>query len=343
MEFVSKNKQKIRKSNIELLRIICMLMVLFVHANYYSLGHVSVMDIQASPLPSFAKALAEQICIIAVNVFVFISGWFGIRPSVKGACALMFQVIYYHLLITGFAVCCGKNIVFASFIQPFRFGIPYWFVVSYFVMYVFTPVMNTFVEISSSKSLFAVILSFYILQSTTGFCAHYAGFNSGYSAISFLGLYLLARYIRLHSSKIIHLSAISSLLIYLLFTFIPVLLLFITGKDIDTTSYANPFVVAASLFFFLFFNRLHFSSRYINYIACSVFSVYLIHQHPMVSDLYKETMCQVYNTIGGWIYVLFVIISSLLFVLCCVIIDKFRICMWNYIVNKCLSIFPKYL
>lgn len=328
-----------RKSNIELLRIVSMMMVLFCHANYASLGDITISDIQASPLSSFGRAFAEQLCIIAVNVFVFISGWFGIKASTKGFCALMYQVIFYHLLITGIAYCCGVPVSPSIALKPFRFGIPYWFVVSYLVMYIMTPVLNAFIEKASPKKFFIVVLAFFIMQTTTGFCAHYGGFNRGYSAISFMGLYLLARYIRLHSNRIIRFSAGGNFLLYLLFTLIPVCLYFFTKKDLDTISYCNPFVVASALFFFLMFNRWNFYNRVVNYIACSVFSLYLIHEHPLIIPQYRLILKNLYNSIGGWGYILTVIVTAILFTLCCVIIDKVRILTWNYISQRWLSKF----
>ena len=81
-----------RESNIELLRIVAMLLVLFLHANYFSLGKVESIDIQSDLFGSFVKSFTEALCIICVNVFVLISGWFGIRPTLKGAMSLLFQV-----------------------------------------------------------------------------------------------------------------------------------------------------------------------------------------------------------------------------------------------------------
>ena len=73
-----------RFSNIELLRIVAMLLVVFVHANYFSLGWINIDDINNDPINSFVRIILEQICIVCVNVFVLISGWFGIKPSLKG-------------------------------------------------------------------------------------------------------------------------------------------------------------------------------------------------------------------------------------------------------------------
>lgn len=76
--------QKIRDSNIELLRILAMFMVLLVHADFFSLGIPSVEDIQNNQLDSFWRIFFEAVNIPCVNIFVLISGYFGIKPTFKG-------------------------------------------------------------------------------------------------------------------------------------------------------------------------------------------------------------------------------------------------------------------
>lgn len=86
---------KERQSNIELLRIIAMFLVLLVHANFYSLGVVTPQDIRAFSLDSVLKVFFEAISINCVDIFVLISGWFGIRASFKGGCKFLFQCFFF--------------------------------------------------------------------------------------------------------------------------------------------------------------------------------------------------------------------------------------------------------
>ena len=68
------NKQRL--SNIELLRIIAMFMILTVHADYWLLGIPTLEDICISKVSVFTRILIEQLCVVGVNVFVLITGWF---------------------------------------------------------------------------------------------------------------------------------------------------------------------------------------------------------------------------------------------------------------------------
>ena len=76
--------QKTRNSNIELLRIIAMLMILGLHVNFLAIGQPNAQEIISSPIQSFIRLFAEYACIVGVNVFVLISGWFGIHYKPKG-------------------------------------------------------------------------------------------------------------------------------------------------------------------------------------------------------------------------------------------------------------------
>ena len=91
--------QKTRNSNIELLRIIAMVMILGLHVNYLAIGKPSSQDIATSPLQSFLRMFAEYVCIVGVNVFVLISGWFGINYKLKGLCNFLFQSLFFSLII----------------------------------------------------------------------------------------------------------------------------------------------------------------------------------------------------------------------------------------------------
>lgn len=76
---------KIRQSNFELLRLVCMMMVMIGHAN----GYVNETDLVGAR--GIAKVVVNQFCLVHVDVFVLISGWFGKKASWKGVCSLGVQ------------------------------------------------------------------------------------------------------------------------------------------------------------------------------------------------------------------------------------------------------------
>ena len=332
----------IRKSNIELLRIISMMMVLLLHANYDSLGWVEYDDISDNPSQACFRIAFEQLCIISVNVFVFISGWFGIKANMKGALSLFFQVIFYHVLILFLLFFFGIDFSINDFVIGFYFGASYWFVVSYFILYIFTPVLNVFIKYSSLRTFFVVVVLFYLSQFIFDWIYSIPGaeFHSGYSALSFIGIYLLAQLLRRFEEHLLKLGAKIYILFYFLFSLIPVVLFLLTGSNLNTLDYTSIFVLLSSVSFFLLFNSFKFSSSLVNFLACSSFSIYLIHQHPLVIPFYRLSVQYIFNTFSGILFLALIFLFVIFFSLACIFIDKIRIAVWNYI---CLKYIDKVL
>ena len=158
--------QKTRNSNIELLRIIAMVMILGLHVNYLAIGEPSSQDIATSPLQSFVRMFAEYVCIVGVNVFVLISGWFGINYKLKGLCNFLFQSLFFSLIIFTLFVIAGNigmnrlNIM-SSFLL---YKNAYWFVWAYLVLYIMAPILNAFIEKSNKQTLKRVLVLFFVIQ-----------------------------------------------------------------------------------------------------------------------------------------------------------------------------------
>ena len=323
-----------RKSNIELLRLISMLFVLMLHANYYALGGVENID----NITSFLKVLSEQLCVIAVNTFVLISGWFGIKPNVKGGLAILFQVYFYHLLICCILIGVGEKVPLDVFLRGLYFGRPYWFVIAYLVLYVLSPILNSFIEKANARFQLSVLIIYFLFEFIYGWATNVAGYLSGYSAISFVGLYLLAAFIRRHSKQLICLKSSKSFVLYLLCSIIPVIIFYITGHKFNMLAYSSPFVILASVFFFQTFNNMKIEdSRFVNWMACSAFSIYLIHQHPMLCGYFIDLMNAMNDLLGAYIYVLFVLVFAVFFGIICILIDKVRILTWQQLCNSFLN------
>lgn len=324
-----------RKSNIELLRIVAMLFVVLLHANYFSLGRVDITDIIINPIPAFFKAYLEQLCIVCVNVFVLISGWFGIRPTLKGGLSLLFQVFFFHILIILVLLAIGESIPASGFYRLFYEDSPYWFVIAYLILYAVSPILNAFIETVNVRTYLSVLVSFFLLEFTFGWMSNVAGavYNEGYSAISFMGLYLLARYLYKYPTKFITFSIPQNIMLYFLFSLLPILLFFLTKREFNYMAYTSPFVISASVFFFMAFNKMKFSNKVINYLACSSFAIYLVHLHPLVKDHFICLMRSAFEKLGG-MYILFAVSFAIILGLICMILDKVRIFVWKQILKS---------
>ena len=85
---------KQRLSSIELLRIIAILGVLVDHVGMVAGLLPTGGDIVTKPLASIANIFSLSLAIGSVDVFVLISGWFGIKATKRGLARFLYQVFF---------------------------------------------------------------------------------------------------------------------------------------------------------------------------------------------------------------------------------------------------------
>ena len=103
------------------------------------------------------------------------------------------------------------------------------------------------------------------------------------------------------------------------------------GYDSKALSdYLAPAVIIGSVYFFLFFTKLSFHSRMVNWIATSAFAVYLFHCDPLffrryyllpIKDFYLQDSLPLFILHTG------ALIISVFFV--SILVDKLRAFLWN--------------
>lgn len=148
-----------RLSNIELLRIVSMFLVMIFHVTD-AIPHKNLIIIN-SPDDILHKSFVS-LSIICVNIFILISGYFGINFKIKGIIKLVFQIIFLSLVIYSF-LCFTRYATFnLKDIWHCTFGIfsMYWFVWAYILLYIFSPVLNAFVKNSSKKEMSTFLISY---------------------------------------------------------------------------------------------------------------------------------------------------------------------------------------
>lgn len=332
------NKSK-RQSNIELFRIVAMFLVLVVHADFFSLQAPTPNEFHASRLPTIGRLFFESLSIGCVNMFVLISGWFGIRPKVRSFSNFLFQCLFF--LIGIYAVCLAFGLAdfslrgvagcFALLRQN------YWFIKAYVGLYIMAPVLNAYVEHATKLQLGRTLVFFYLFQTVYSWVSGAAVFfESGYSTMSFAGLYMLARYAHLYPHRLTAFPARYDFLIFIGVVLFHTLLgaaslgvgvSFLIGK---INSYVNPLVIISSLYLLLGFTKLRFSYRLVNAVAASSFAVYLLHANP---NLCKPYFCRavqfIYHETSGMLCVSYIFIFLVLVFVVAIIADRLRIRCWN--------------
>ena len=335
--------QNNRNSSIELLRVISMIMILTLHVNFLSLGAPTTSEITTFPVQTFTRFFIHYLCIVGVNVFVFISGWFGINYKTKGLYSYLFQCLFFSIAIfIAFALTGGIEMTRRNIMSSFMlYKNAYWFVWAYLVLYIMSPILNSFIKTSSKSEVKRILILFFIIQTILSMFSSLGFYQAGYSPLSFFGLYLLARYYRLYKESQIKGKYIY-LLIFLLCATINTLASFlppfigVSSEIVEwrCTMYVNPINIIGALSLLLFFTRLNFSSKIINYIATSCFAVYLLHMHFCVSGYYIDMAKYIFNNFSGCIYLLAIVILFILVFVVSIIIDRIRILCFKHLWNK---------
>ena len=180
-------------------------LILVVHADFWTLKAPDAVDFDNAFSSSIMRVFFESLSIICVNVFIIISGWYGINASLKKLSNLMFQGFFFLMIPFVIGPYLGyPRLGLGGFVNVF---LPGWFLKSYAVLMIVSPILNLFVEKSSEKKLRNVIIAFFLLEFVYGWIATSVPviaspmptlYISGMSATSLIGLYILTRYIKIH-------------------------------------------------------------------------------------------------------------------------------------------------
>ena len=137
---------KERMANMELLRCVAMLMVTALH--FLGKGNILPPLAEEGLGPAGAAAwLMESFCIVAVNLYMFISGYFLCTSSFKLSrlAGLWFQVWLYSVtlgavgILTG--IMPGEEVdihLFLTLLFPISMD-HYWFMTAYVILYLLFP------------------------------------------------------------------------------------------------------------------------------------------------------------------------------------------------------------
>lgn len=334
--------KSIRKSNMELLRIVAMFLVLLVHADFFSLGAPTASECVGEPIASSLKVFFEVISIACVDIFVCLSGWFGIKPTARGFLNFVFQCLFWLIGIYVVTLTLGLSELSIQGLKGCLVLTPLnWFIKAYILLYILSPVLNSFVESATSKQFRIVLFGFFTFEFIYGwlFSGATQHIQQGYSTISFIGLYLLTRYIRIYQPKFasqsstsyIMLLSILSICVTVLYIMPPILGFATVFCGSVWISYISPFCILCAITMLLLFSKFEIQNKIINWIAASSFAVFLIHTNPNTLWHFKSFFVNLYGRtciFEFWIYTFGVLI--LIFIVA-VLIDQIRIAIWNFI------------
>lgn len=335
--------RKTRQSNIELLRILAMFLVLVVHADFWSNGQPTHSEILDSPLPSFARYLFQSLSIVCVDVFILISGWFGIKASKRGLSRFLFQCLFFLVGIYIVCIITGHSHISIEGIRGCFLLLPInWFIKSYLLLYILSPVLNSFCETATKRNFEIFLIGFFVFLSIYGITNSVNFFEQGYSTMSFIGLYLLSRYLKLYGTSWSNsLPRWKFLVLYLTVSlFMAVACMLKPSLTEYLFTYIAPTTLLSSVSLLLFFLKLNIpQNKFINFFAASSFAVFLLHSNPNINiSIFRAQIQYIYTTNSGILVIAIIAFYLMLVYIVSTMIDQLRIVVWNFIEKKMMKI-----
>ena len=279
-----------RKSNLELLRILSMSGIIFIHYVGAELGGAVVNG----DFPNFSWFFVHffnAFFVPLVNCFVLISGYFMVNSksfslkkpiSILVICAFHGVISYLIALFAGVELHEG-GVLYALF--PYFWG-NRWFVETYVILLLIAPFINKLLNSITKESyhiLMAVWISLFCLWYSIGLSAPIL--DDGYGIINFITLYLLGAYIRKYGSdsKILSIRKRYFALIFIACSFAT----FVLSYFINPYGYSFITNIIGSVAAFMFFEKWDIgSNRILNSVSAATFDVYFVHSDFNTSRLF---------------------------------------------------------
>ncbi len=312
---IPKSRTSERNSRIELMRIICMLMIVAYHYAIY--GFYS-QDLIYSPNKAFVEllSLGGQ---FGVSVFVLISGYYMLdkKYSFRKFSLYLGQLWFYTL---------GSLLIFVLFfpsgglvtreilsmsLLPISKG-HYWFATSFFLLMLFSPYLNCFVKHAGRKLLLSAIAVLLIIYTFLPSLFNvYLSYSS--TIVRFITLYLSAAYIRLYGRKegsgcklhrriflcLLALSFAWVLLSNLLGQRYGLEFFLLHSNDLPQNGIFIYLLPLEMFLCFLSFKPVY--NKKINYLASLAFGVYLFHDNQLIRSIWQGVFKTSQFTSSPWL------------------------------------------
>jgi hypothetical protein len=313
------DKQIVRSSNIELLRIVSMLLIVATHlCNHY-------IDVPGSvwPFPDgfvFIQSV-KSVTYIGVNMYVLISAYFLCTSSFKSKRVLMtwLEVLFYSVLL-GIPYIIKGSLSLKGILSVFLpvLMAEYWFATVFIGMLILSPFINLSLKVLTEKRLrylcIVLLVLFSVIPSFISPISSWLGYGGSCGILWFVVLYYCASYIRLyvHIDYVINYKyriLVLGICLSLVAAFARFSIAFVTAKIWGYAIgagffYGNNIIfnVLSTLLIFLFFLTIKIQNTticaIINTIAKSSFAVYLIHESPW-ARVYLEGIIPLYYDISS--------------------------------------------
>lgn len=196
--------KKQRNANLDLLRIVSMLLIVFLH----SIDHSGVLEntVNCGDAMYFYVRFTYALCQVCVNIYIMLSGYFMVTSKfrLQKLVTLWMEAAFYSFtlklvfMVTGLDDFSIGSLL--SCLVPILTG-RYWFLTIYVGMYLVSPFLNTLIRALDKRSHALLNLCLFALMSVwVSLHPAIAGMNSGggWGLAWFVTLYITAAWLRLY-------------------------------------------------------------------------------------------------------------------------------------------------
>ena len=333
------NSVKAREANMELLRIVAMLMVITLHCvgrglllNNSVISNVNLLLIQF--LDSFS--------LTANSLFILLTGYYyiGKKFNLRKILSLWGKTLFYCILIFTIYSILNLKTNFLNSFFPVLSG-AYWFITSYIALYFIMPFLNIAINKFSQKQCKFLIIFLVILMGVIRIIFNPADlFNSTFMhmiVIYIIGAYI-KKYVKIEPNKQYFIKYVLVAIIFTVAITILNVLVHIVPKTLDVwiiianilsyfRNFINIILVYMAILLFMKFKTINIKSnklsKLILYISPSVFSIYIIHDNVHLRDMIWQKFSFI-NLANSWLMIPYIILAILIVFTVCLAIDLIR-------------------
>lgn len=356
-------KEKVRQSNFELMRIISMIFIVL----YHILIHGQIIEHATGAMEVFLVFI-ESILLVHVNSFILLSGYFQCESKLKAGKVIQLNNMVWFYKVVIMVALIGTGILAKPDLMtrlhtyfPIDYG-TYWFIGSYLILYLISPILNKIINHSNQKELRRIIIVLFLIISIASTFSLDIFFNTetGRSLSTFILLYFIGAYCRKYPidnsyfMKPFTKKAKTCIYFLIFITFALISTFCWIGYNhliplgniaselgsiigVAHISYASPIVIIETVGYFLLFGTLTFKNKWINKIAGCTLAVYLISENIYIRQMLYDYLGITKVTAITFPFILQMILLTLIIFVICIIIEMIRKWIFKIIYNTKLA------
>lgn len=334
---------KERESNLELLRVICMIMLIGHHCVVHGTGIPATNPLAINKAVALAMIPMGKICFLA---FLALSTWFMVTQSFKAVrfLKIWLQVFFYSVVFTIIFVVMSGEILGSSQLLSVFFpiiGNSHGFASAYLALYLLLPFLSKIIKnMTQNQAKWAIVLLIYfqLVSQYFGSLVGYAQYFPSEITL-FVLCFLISFYLKRWSPKCLNniyftggvflLCWMGLVGLYVIQYKMPNITIVNYVLDINKNEFGIINIIAGYMFFFTFKNLKIRNSKFVNWVAKSMFGVLLIHDHNFFRPIVWANIVKVQNWANSTYFIVNFVCNMVFIFVVCVIIDKLRMCIFE--------------